>query len=116
MADRVVNTMVLVVRRYIRYLRCRLYFSLEWSHLTECISFVLIICSGINNTLQCGSTGFNKVGLFQSSFDDVLHMEHSDSILVAILETRNVFKKKTGRRLIGVEDYSKERDMIFTIE
>ena len=25
--------------------------------------------------------------------------------------TRNVFKKKTGRRLIGGEDYSKEREM-----
>ena len=32
------------------------------------------------------------------------------------LKTRNVFKKKTGRRLIGGEGYPNEMKMVYTIE
>ena len=32
------------------------------------------------------------------------------------VKTRNVFKKETGQRIIGGEDYSKEREMIYTFE
>ena len=49
LAEIMVNTMVLVQWRYLKYLRERMQFLLEWSHLREYTIFSAVIRTALNN-------------------------------------------------------------------